>query len=87
MTNGNGLSCSISGPKLPEKRVGLKLIRLGSGDVIAIGGFDGSKNRDTLFRLRCTNRTCQWSEMAQKLNKPKSGFVAIPVPTSMTNCN
>merc|ERR1712083_519442 len=72
------------GPRLPGRRTCLSLARVGSTDVIAIGGQDERFNYiDTLFRLRCANRTCQWSEMPQKLNKPSRYLTAISVP----NCS
>ena len=66
------------------------MVRVGN-DLIVLGGNSNplqlSGCSDSLFRLSCTNNTCKWQELAQKLESAKSGFVAIPVPDDFVTCD
>ena len=51
-------------------------------DENSITGFSSS-----FYRFSCRNRICRWIKMPQKLNKPNTKFLAIPLPENFLKCN
>ena len=56
-------------------------------DVAVLGGWDsnGKANKE-IYKLKCSNRNCTWTEMDQKLAVGRYDFVAIPIPDSTAKC-
>ena len=63
------------------------MVRIGR-DLIVIGGFNEYDVSDgALFKLSCSNNTCKWETLTQKLKIPRYNFVAVPVPDDFVKCN
>ena len=62
---------------------------IGHGQVhlFVIGGccLDGDIQK-TLYRLKCSLRSCEWTTVNQELKIGRFNFVAIPVSESMVSC-
>ena len=58
-----------------------------------IGGYDGYPDGehwdpafyDDIYLLTCSIRSCSLSKMEQKLSLPRSRFVTVPIPDSLTS--
>ena len=53
----------------------------------AIGGFDGSGEKDDIFKFHCPDdmNTCRWTKSETTLRFPRHSFVAIPIPNSLAD--
>ena len=78
--------CLILGPDLPIPLFGHEMVPLGNGQAI-IGGFSTNSDNRKIFMATCSNRECRLDTLKQELSEPRGYFVAIPIPTNMTECN
>ena len=80
---------SISGPKLPIRLVGSKMVTSTDGEgVIVVGGYTQhmiarERFSNLLFQLRAGKN--YWIEMQQKLKYGRKDHVVIPLPRSLSN--
>ena len=53
----------------------------------AIGGNDGSEQKDDIFKLHCPGdiNTCRWTKSETSLRFGRYDFVAIPIPNSLAD--
>ena len=77
--------CLILGPDLPIPLFGHEMVSLGNGQAI-IGGFSTNSDNSKIFMATCSNRDCRLDTLRQELFEPRGYFVAIPIPTNMTEC-
>ena len=75
----------ILGPNLPQ---GLQEFGMVSFEdtVVAIGGYSDDGFSNILYKLTCKEESCQWMEMSQKLKVGRRNFIAMMVPSQLTNC-
>ena len=74
------------GPTLPKPLFGHEMVPLGNGQAI-IGGFSTNSDNSKTFMVTCSNRNCKLEILRQELSVPRGWFVAMPIPTNMTECN
>ena len=70
--------------------MGHSMVRLGKGQVI-LGGFnfnraDADRYQTKIYSMDCSNRNCIISLLNRELSVPKNGFVAIPIPDTISGC-
>ena len=53
----------------------------------AIGGWDGSEEKDDIFKFHCPGdiNTCRWTKLETTLRFGRKDFVAIPIPNSLAD--
>ncbi len=62
-----------------------RIFTLNLGGVILIGGYSGSEDLDTIYRL--AHAEAQWEKMPQKLKIKRRDFVAFSIPEVFASCN
>ena len=87
----------IAGPILPTPLKSHAMVQLGYGQVLFGGVSDydvqtgASTNsfhseRNRIFFLTCFSRTCSISMLNQQISLPRSSFVTIPLPDTISGC-
>jgi hypothetical protein len=71
---------------LPIPLDSISMVRLGKGQAILGGESDGSIFHANIYSMDCSNRNCIISLLNRKLSDPKSSFVAIPIPDTISGC-
>ena len=78
--------CYISGPVLPKKMYGLRMVE-NSNEVIISGGYsnDGTGYQNSMHKLGCINhfnfyQGCSWEKMTTELIVPRSDHTSVVVP-------
>ena len=61
------------------------MVRLGKGQAI-LGGESNGDYQAKIYSLNCSNRNCIISLLDRELSVPKGGFVAIPIPDTISGC-
>ena len=61
------------------------MAQLGKGQAI-IGGNSNGDYQKKIYFLTCFNKYCSFSLMDMELSGPRSGFVAIPIPDTISGC-
>ena len=74
------------GPELPFPMAGTGLVEDPSGGVVLMGGRKQQYGDDLDIILRLSDTMDKWVVMPQKLERPRSEHVAIPIPDHLTNC-
>ena len=75
-----------SGPFLPLPLGGHSMVRLGKGQAI-LGGYNSNDgDQAKIYSMTCSNKNCIISLLDRELSVPKSGFVAIPIPDTISGC-
>ena len=79
--------CNVSGPALPKKMSGLRMVEVGN-DVIISGGYstDGTGQQKGFYKLSCVSQGCTWQSMTPELSAARNSHVAIVVPDNFDNC-
>ena len=62
------------------------MVRLGKGLVILGGVSLGGHHQAKIYSMVFSNRNCNILLLNRKLSGPKSGFVAIPIPDTISGC-
>ena len=75
-----------SGPLLPIPLTKHSMVRLGKGQAILGGLNNNLHNEAKIYSMTCSNRNCIVSLLDRKLSVPRSYFVAIPIPDTITGC-
>jgi len=81
--------CFFSGPVLPLKLKGFKMVQYGNEVIISGGAFVSSTgwNRSTaMYRLGCIAEGCTWQIMTTKLMYARDSHVSVVVPDNFVNC-
>ena len=76
----------ISGPLLPITLGFHSMVRLGKGQAIFGGEINNNDFQTKIYSMTCSNRNCIISLLNRELSVPKSGFVAIPIPDTISGC-
>ena len=76
----------ISGPLLPITLWHHSMVRLGKGQAILGGRGGNSIYHAKIYSMTCSNRNCIISLLDRELSVPKSIFVAIPIPDTISGC-
>lgn len=64
-----------------------QMTKLGQGQAIIGGNRGGTGTHQTkIYSLTCSNRNCIISLLSRALSIPRIGFVAIPIPDTMSGC-
>ena len=74
-----------SGPFLPIPLQGHSMVKLGKGQAI-LGGHNNGDFQAKIYSMTCSNKNCIISLLDRELSVPKSGFVAIPIPDTISGC-
>ena len=61
------------------------MVRLGKGQAI-LGGQENGDYQAKIYSITCSNRNCIISLLDRELSVPKYGFVAIPIPDTISGC-
>ena len=61
------------------------MVRLGKGQAI-LGGSNINGYQAKIYSMTCSNRNCIISLLDRELSVPKYGFVAIPIPDTISGC-
>ena len=62
------------------------MVKLDKGQAI-LGGKDSNGAYQTkIYLMKCSNRNCKISLLSKELSAPKHGFVAIPIPDTISGC-
>ncbi len=80
----------VQGPDLPIPIANAASVIIDNGaSMLLVGGVqqDGNDRLDTLYRIQCSNRTCQWTLMEQRLEIGRSDPVAMLISDSLANCS
>ena len=77
----------ISGPVLPKKMRGLRMVQIGN-EVIVSGGYQypGTRLQKALWKLSCISQGCAWQSMTPQLSVARNSHVAVVVPDNFVNC-
>ncbi len=75
------------GPDLPVPTYGAALVEDPRGPVIFIGGFDGSSNLATIYKLDHVGSGSKWIKMDQKLKVARQLIPAFLIPDRLVDCN
>ena len=64
------------------------MVRVGF-DLVVIGGENYGiwEYSESIYKLRCSNKICQWEELSQRLNISREYFVALSLPDDFLDCN
>ena len=73
------------GPFLPLPLLDHSMVRLGKGQAI-LGGYSNGNYQAMIYSMTCSNRNCIISLLDRELSDPKSDFVAIPIPDTISGC-
>ena len=82
----------IQGPLLPIPLSGHSMVRLGKGQAL-LGGTNINYNQESyglqkkIYLMTCSDRNCIISLFNRQLSAPRTFFVAIPIPDTMTGCS
>ena len=76
----------ILGPILPVPLDDHSMVPLIHGQAIIGGCSYGNEAQNKIYFLTCSNMICTISTLSQELSVPRAGFVAIPIPDSMSGC-
>ena len=61
------------------------MVRLGKGQAI-LGGHSQVVMQAKIYSMTCSNKNCIISLLDSELSVPKAGFVAIPIPDTISGC-
>ncbi len=61
------------------------MVALGLGQAV-LGGEAISGYQKKIYHITCSEQICMISLLNQELSIPRSNFVAIPIPDSMSGC-
>jgi hypothetical protein len=61
------------------------MVKLGKGQAI-LGGLSYAGHQATICSMTCSNRVCIISLLDRELSVPNKGFVAIPIPDTISGC-
>ena len=61
------------------------MVTLGFGQAILGGEGNGDYQRK-IYHMKCSDHVCIISVLTKELSVPRGGFVAIPIPDSMSGC-
>ena len=61
------------------------MVRLGKGQAI-VGGWNNADALAKVYFMTCSNRNCIISLLDRELSVPNRGFVAIPIPDTISGC-
>ena len=75
----------FTGPDLPIGLSGHSMVALGLGQAI-LGGSSNGEFQKKIYHITCSEQICMISLLNQELSIPRYGFVAIPIPDSMSGC-
>ncbi len=79
----------ISGPGLPqqiEEAAGLSTEDRSA--FLLIGGFNSfAGSIGSIYKLQCSNKNCEWSQMDMKMDIARHSLVAFLAPDSLELCN
>ena len=86
-----GSSRGISGPTLPTSVLeGTGITTSDGKSFLLLGGkpseFYIADDLNTIYKLDCLQRQCDWTLMEQKLRIPRVNPVAIPIPDNLVSC-
>ena len=73
-----------SGPSMPVALYGHSMVKLVKGQAI-LGG-KSSDHQAKIYSMTCSNRNCIISLLNRELSVQKAGFVAIPIPDTISGC-
>ena len=76
----------ITGPDLPIAIKGHSMVTLGFGQAILGGESNNDAYQSKIYFLTCSKQICMLSTLNKELSVPRSSFVAIPIPDSMSGC-
>ena len=62
------------------------MVRLGKGQAILGGKTSNGGYEAKIYSMTCSNRNCIISLLNRELSVPKTGFVAIPIPDTISGC-
>ena len=74
-----------SGPLLPIPLKDHSMVKLGKGQAI-LGGLSYDLYQAKIYSMTCSNRNCIISLLDRELSVPNRGFVAIPIPDTISGC-
>ena len=86
------ISCFLGPPLptfgIPNDLIGHQMVRVGF-DLVVIGGENYGiwEYSESIYKLRCSNKICQWEELSQRLNISREYFVALSLPDDFLDCN
>ena len=76
----------FTGPNLPIALYDHSMAPLGFGQAI-LGGFDEATGlQSKIYHLTCYQHICKIFQMSQEMKVPRSRFVTIPIPDSISGC-
>ena len=75
----------FAGPDLPFRIQGHSMVALGLGQAV-LGGYAYSGYQKKIYLITCSEHICRISSLNQELSIPRSRFVAIPIPDSISGC-
>ena len=61
------------------------MVPLGQGQGV-LGGFGNGASQSKICHITCSHQICSISMLNNKLSVPRSEFVAIPIPDSISAC-
>ena len=61
------------------------MVSLGLGQGV-LGGFGNGAYQSKIYYIYCSHQICLISTLNNKLSVPRSSFVAIPIPDSISAC-
>ena len=76
----------FAGPDLPTALDGHIMVTLGLGQAILGGQDNNYVFRKEIYHFTCYQQDCTISLLSQLLEVPRSFFVAIPIPDSLSGC-
>ena len=62
------------------------MVRLGKGQAILGGLSKNNVYQVKIYSMTCSNRNCIISLLNRELSVPKSEFMAIPIPDTISGC-
>ena len=65
---------------------GHSMVRLGKGQAILGGQQSNNDHQAKIYSMTCSNRDCIISLLDRELSVSKQGFVAIPIPDTISGC-
>ena len=76
----------LAGPDLPIALCYHSMVSLGFGQAI-LGGIDGNHiHQKNIYHFKCSQQICVITTLDQELSIQREGFVAIPIPDSVSGC-
>ena len=76
----------ISGPDLPIPLSYHSMVPLGRGQAILGGSDENSYSQSKIYHMTCSNQFCNIISWTKELSVSRFGFVAIPIPDSISEC-